>query len=882
MKKVRAWLVRFGGLFDKTRKDREFDEELESHLEFCVDDFIKSGMNPAEARRQAILKLGGIEATKEAYRDRRGLPWLENASRDFRGAARTLRKNPGFTMVAVATLALGIGANTAVFTVINNVLLRPLPWPDSERVVSLWEGNPAKKNSKTPVAPAQFVDLRRDAKSFQALAGWNTSAINLVADGGFPERYQGAAVTEDFFRVVGTLPRRGTVFSAEQFVPGKDGVVLISDAVWRERFSEAKDVVGRTVQINGRPRTIQGIMPPGFQAPAKAQFWVPRIFSEHDREDRDYKTLLVLGRLAEGVTVERAQAEIQTLFAGLRQQFPDFLTGWDIHLHPALEDVAAPLRPTLFTLLGAVITVLLLACLNVANLELARGISRQGELSVRAALGAGRSALLRQLFMESLVLAGLGGAAGLLLARGFISILLALAPPTLPRIDRVTLDAAAFAYTAGACALTGILFGLFPAWRFSRANPIDALRRAGQRATAFTGWTRHALAIVQVGAAMAVLISTGLLLRSFDRLQRQDLGFDPVNLMTVRLELSPARYGAGDKREVFAEEVLRELSETPGVETAAATTFLPFQGWPQFIMRLEDDADIKVSSAPATGYQGVSAGYFRTMNMPVVKGRGFTADDRENAKWVTIVNQSFARHFFGDRDPIGRRFEVGFADPPNWMEIVGVVADSKGLSLETQPGEQVFVPLRQQPAFLRDNPALSLVVRGRGGVPALSDGIRRAVWAVDKQQPLHLLQPMTQVVSEQTAQRRFTLVVLSAFAGTAVLLASLGLYGVMSGGVAARRRELGIRLALGSPRARLLWLVLRNGLKLTLAGILLGLLASFASTRFLQSLLFEIKPLDPMTFCAVPLLLMLVALLACWLPARRAGRVNPMEALRSE
>lgn len=801
---------------------------------------------------------------------------------DLRFAFRQLLKNPTFTAVAVLTLALGIGANTAVFTVFNGVLLKPLPWPDSHRVMSLWEGSPSKGHSKTPVAPAQFMDLRRDAKSFQALAGWSSSAINLVTEGGSPERYQGAVVTEDFFRVVGVEPGKGRGFDPDNFNPGKDGVVLLGNGVWQDRFGGDAGIVGRAIRINGRSRTVIGVMPAGFQSPAKAQFWVPKVFTQFEREDRDFKSLLVLGRVAEGVSVGQAQTELKTLYAALRSQHSDVLDGWDIEAHAALEDVAAPMRPMLLTLLAAVATVLLLACLNVANLSLARGVTRHGELSVRAALGADRRVLLRQLLVESLLLTLLGGVCGLALARGMLSTLLAIAPPTLPRLDQVRLDAVAFAFTAGACAFTGLLFGLAPAWQMSRANPSDALRSAGSRATASTGWLRNALVVAQVGAAMSVLVATGLLLRSFDRLVKQDLGFDPVNLATVRLELPPVKYGADLKRDLFSEEVLRRLRETPGVESAAASTFLPLQGWPHYIMRLEEKADIQVSDAPTTGYQGVSPEYFRTMGMQLIRGRGFTSDDRENAVPVAIVNQRFARKHFGDRDPVGRRFEVGFADPSNWLEIVGVVSDSKGPSIETQPDEQAFVPLRQQAEFLRGNPAISLVVRSRGDPASVSEGIRQAVWAVDREQPLHLLKPMIAVIGEQTAQRRFTLTVLGAFAVAAVLLAMLGLYGVMSSGVVSRTRELGIRLALGAPRTSLLRLVLGGGLRLTLAGVGFGLLGSFISTRLLQTMLFEVRPLDPLTFCAVPLILLLVALLACWLPARNAARVDPMEALRTD
>jgi len=800
----------------------------------------------------------------------------------MKSTLRQLLKSPGFTLVAVLTLALGIGANTAVFTVVDGILLQPLPWPDSHRVLSLWEGNPTKGHARTPMAPAQFLDLRRDAKSFQALAGWNPAAVNLAPEDGTPERHQGALVTEDFLKVVGVAPILGRGFQSEQFEAGKDGVVLIGHGVWMETFGGRPDVVGKPILINGRTRVVSGVLPPGFQTPAKARFWVPKVFSAFEKEDRDLKSLSVFGRLVDGASPEQARSELQTLFAGLRDGHPDVLTGWDVDAHPALEDVAGPLRPTLFTLLAAVAMVLLLACLNVAGLALARGMVRQGELSVRAALGADRARLMRQLLLEGLLLTGLGGLVGLLLAQGLLSALLAMAPASLPRLESIRLNGTALAFTAGACVLTGLFFGLLPAWQLSRVNPLDALRQVGGRATASVGWLRHGLVVVQVGAALSVLLATGLLLRSLDRLMRQELGFDPEHRMTVRLELPPIRYGADHRREQFAEEVLHGLAATPGVEAAAATTFLPLQGWPRYILRLEEKADVRVSDAPSTGYQGISPTYFNTMGMPLVQGRGFTDADREDSVKVAVVNRAFARKFFGDRDPVGRRVEVGFSEPPAWLEIVGVVTDTKGPSLEAQPDEQVFVPLRQQEGVLRGSPALSLVVRGRGDPAALAEGIRQAVWKLDRAQPLHLLKPMTQIVEEQTAQRRFTVTVLGVFAGTAVLLAALGLYGVMSSGVTARTRELGIRLALGSQRSGLMGLVLRRGAALTSAGIALGWLGALAGSRLLRSLLFGIEPMDPVTFGLVPLLLALVALVACWIPARRASRVDPMVALRAE
>jgi len=801
---------------------------------------------------------------------------------DLKFAFRQLWKNPGFTIVAMLTLALGIGGNTAMFTVVNTLLLRPLPWPDSHRVVSLWEGNSRKGASQVPVAAAQFVDLRREVKSFVALAAWNPAAVNLAAEGTTPERYAGALVTEDFFKVIGIGPVVGAGFTAEHFQPGHDHVTLISQSVWQQRFGGDPNIVGRTVTMNGRTRVVVGVMPAGFQTPAKASFWVPKVFSPFELQDRDYKGQFVLGRLAAGVTLESARSEVETFYAGLRREHAEVLEGWSPLVHRALEDLVKPLRPALLVLLGAVGVVLLMACLNVANLLLARGSARQGEFGVRAALGAGRLRLAFQSLAESIAIALPGSLLGLVFAQGCLKLLLALAPTTLPRLDQVQLDLTALLFTAVISVATIIVAGLAPAWHQAQADPMDALRSGSSRATSRVGWWRRGLVVFQVGASVVVLVVTGLLLRSFDRLLQRDLGFEPANLLTVRLELPPVKYATEHRRDQFAEEVLNRLSAVPGIEAAAASTDLPLQGWPQFIMRTEENPIVRPSDAPATGYTGVTVDYFRAMGMRVVKGRGIATGDREDNPRVCVVNETFARTHFGGRDPLGKRVEIGFSVPPNWIEIVGVVNDAQNAQLEMQPKEQVFVPLRQQPAFLRGNPAISLVVRSRGAEAALTEGIRQSVWAVDRDQPLHLLQPMTRVLDDATAQRRFSVMVLSAFAGVALALATIGLYGVMSGFVSVRTREIGVRLALGARRADVRRLIMRSGAGTLGLGMLLGTPAALAVGRLLQAQFFETKPLDAVIWMGVIATVAIAGLAACLIPAVRATRVDPMEALRNE
>ena len=867
-------------LFGKPGLEADMDDEMRSHIEMQTQENIESGMSAEEARQAALRQFGWAESVKNACRDQRGAGWAEHLAQDMRFAARMLQKNLKLTLLSVATLALGIGATSAVFTVANTLLLKPMPWPEPGRVVSLWEANPQKGVPQAPLAAAQFLDAR-ELKSFSALAAWGSTPINIASEGATPARFPGAMVTEDFFRVVKTPPLLGGGFTAEHFKPGSDMVVILGHGVWQSRFGGRSNVLGEAIQINARARTIVGVMPPGFQTPAKAQFWAPKIFSPFEVEDRDYKGQLVLGRLADGVTLEEARAEARLLFSRLRADYPDVMAGWEPEIHYAAEDAIKPVRPAMLALVAAVAAVLLMACVNVASLLLARGEGRAGELSVRAALGASRRRLSAQLLAESALLAVLGGFCGLLLGAALLKVLLAIAPPNLPRIDQVRLDGAAILAAALACIFTGLAAGLAPAWRFSMADPMDALRAAGQRFSAGAGWLRRGLVAFQVAASVVVLIAAGLLLRGFDRLLSLDLGFQPSRLMSARIELPPAKY-SGERREQFAAEALERLQAHPQVEEAAFTTLLPMQGWPSIIMRTEDNPVQRPSEASATGYSGVSPKFFSVMGMRVLRGRAFQESDHETAPLVCVVNESFARRHFKDANPLGKRIEVGFAEPPNWMEIVGVVNDARNAALEMQPQAQVFAPLRQQPGFLRSNPALSLAARFHGSEEAAAEAVRQAVWSIDKSQPLHLLRPVSAAIAEQAAPRRFVVIVLGFFAVTALTLAALGLYGVMSHAAALRTREIGVRMALGAQGRDVMRLVLGAGVKTLLIGLAAGIPGAFFGARLIRSILFETPPHDPVTWAGVVLLLISTGLLACFIPALRAARVQPMVALRCE
>lgn len=798
---------------------------------------------------------------------------------DLRFALRQLLKNPGFTVVTVLTLALGIGATTAIFSVVNTVLLKPLPLPQSERIVSIWERGPNGQFDKTPASAQNYLDWKAHAKSFRALTCWQPTPANVGAEGGTPERWNAALVHEDFFQVAGVSPLIGAPFRPEHFRSGSDAVVILGNGVWQERFSGDPAVVGKTITLNGVTRTIVGVMPAGFQTPAQARVWLPRVFHQQALADRGYKHLYVLGRLADGATVEQANAEVAGIAAQLAREYPAFLEGWGAFAHPVLEDVAQPTRLPLLVLLGAVGVLLLMACVNVANLLLARSSARVGEMALRVAFGARRRHLVRQLGLESLLLATLGGVAGWLLAGILLKLVISAAPAGLPRVQQVSLDFTTLAFTLGSSLSTAFLFGFAPAWRLILVQPVLAVRDSADQTTARTGRMGQSLVVFQIAAAMVLLVAAGLLMRSFAQLMTENLGFRPDHLLTFRLELPRAKYGDSSRRGQFASTLLEKLAAVPGVASAGITSQLPLQDWPQFITRVEGRPSPRVNEAPTTGYSGVSADYFRTLGITVVRGRGFSESDRSGSPLVCVVNEAFARRFFPNEDPMGRRIEVGFDEPPRWIEIVGIAGDARNQSLEVQPQEEVFVPLTHQLDFL--GPALSVAIRMRPGTSDITSAVRQSVWSIDKDQPLHNLKLMREVLIEATAQRRFTLLLLTVFASLALLLTLVGLYGVLAYAVSRRRREIGVRMALGAQRGNITRLVLREGLLLAGIGLALGWIGTLAVTRVLRSLLYGVTPTDPLTFAAITLLLAAVALLACLIPARRAARTDPMVALRS-
>jgi putative ABC transport system permease protein len=796
---------------------------------------------------------------------------------DLRYAVRTLLKSPGFTGVAVLALALGIGANTAIFSVVNGVLLRPLDYEDPGRLVTFRETR-LPQFPRFSVSPGNFESWRTGSTAFDGIAAYGNSFLNLTGRGD-PEQLRGATATAGLFEMLGAQPALGRVFTAEEDEPGRDTVVVVSHGLWQRRFGGDPTLVGQTLTLNGRVRTVIGIMPSGFEFPqADTALWIPLALTPEQRDQHGSHYLSAAARLRDGVSLEQATAELQTIAERLEQEFPQSNEGWGVVVTPMLDSLVADSRPTLLVLLGAVGLVLLIACANVANMLLARATGRQKEIATRLALGAGRGRVVSQLLTESLVLGLLGGGSGVVLAVWGLSALPALAPE-LPRIDGVALDARVLGFTALVTLATSVAFGLVPALHASRPDLVGSLKEGGHGASGGRGRrrARSLLVVGETALALVLLIGAGLLIKSFWLLQQVDPGFDAEDVLVVGLSLPDATYPEPADARAFYHQLVDRITTAPGVRAVGVTQSLPFFGDYVLGYRVEGRPEPEPGQMQATNHYVVTPGYFEAMGIALRRGRFFTDLDREDGVPVLLINETLARQEFPDEDPIGQRIHVTHGQETVFREIVGVVADVKQYDLASTARAQTYEAFWQRPFQFT-----SIVVSTESDPRGLASVVRRDVLSIDGDQPLSRVLTLEEIVGRSIAQERASSRLLTLFGGIALLLAAVGIYGVLAYSVAQRTREFGIRMAVGADGGDVMRLVLGQGLALTATGIAVGLAAAAAVTRVMASQLYEVAPIDPATFLVVPLALFVAAFAACCLPALRATRVDPLVALRSE
>ncbi|HKP88256.1 MAG TPA: ABC transporter permease [Blastocatellia bacterium] len=810
---------------------------------------------------------------------------METILQDLRYGVRVLFKKPGFTALAVIALALGIGANSAIFSVVNAVLLRSLPYDEPERLVMIWGTMP--QSDRTSTSAADFIDYREQNQVFEQVAAFNAASFTLTGTEQ-PEQIRGARVSADFFSALRVQPTIGRAFQPEDDKPGAARVVVLGQKLWQRRFNSDQGIIGNVVTLNGQSFTVIGIMPAEFQFTipgffrTPAELWTP-IALIKDNTARGNQYLRVIARLKPDITLERAQAEMTTIAGQLQQQYPGTNTGLGVRLIGLHEQIVGNIRPALLILLGTVGFVLLIACANVANLLLARAAARQKEIAIKLALGATRRRLARQLLTESMLLALIGGAFGILLALWSTDVLVSLSPANLPRVKEVGVDGYVLGFTLLISILTGALFGLVPALQASKPDLNETLKEGsrGSSENLGRGSLRRLLVIFEIAAALVLLIGAGLMIKSFLRLNEVNAGFNPRNVLTMMLSLPRAKYKEPHSQAAFFREALERINNLPGVESVGAINDLPLGGdRDATAFAIEGRAAIPPGQQPVTEWRLVNPDYFKAMSVPLIRGRAFSEADNRDAPPVVVINDSFARRFFPDEDPLGKRVILNLAisyPAPIPREVVGVVGDVRDLGLDAEARPEVYAPYLQETVSY-----MALMVKANTDPAALAAAVRGEVLAIDKDQPISAIQSMEQIIRESVAGRQFNMTLFAIFAGVALLLAAVGIYGVMAYSVTQRTHEIGIRVALGANHKDVLRLIVGQGMAMAFVGVGLGLGVALVLTRVMSSLLYEVSATDPATFVAIPLLLAGVALLACYVPARRAMNVDPMIALRYE
>jgi len=891
--RVRAWLMRFGGLFGKQRRDRELAAEIESHLQIHIEESLRAGMTPEEARRTALIRLGGIEQTKENCRDRRGVPWLESLAQDIRFGLRMLRKNPGFTAVAILTLALGIGANTAIFSVINALFLHPPGIAHADGVVALRAKYVKLGLENIVVSPPDFAQIR-DSKQIFASAALEDAADFNYTGGDYPQRLRGAQVSWQWFNVFEARPLIGRVFSPSEDQPNANREVVLSYGAWQRWFGADPGAIGRTIQLNEQPYRIIGVMGPEFRWPEDVDLWAPIGLppESFDINNTFNESYFAVARLQPNVSFSQASAYVRILAKRVRDNPASSFakdSGWNLFLMPITALVFGNLRTPILILACAVAFVLLIACANIAGLLLAKAAGRSKELAVRAALGASRVRLLAQALAENAVLGLAGILLGLFFAREGIKALMLAAPQGIATGD-FPLDGYVLLFTASVGIASVLIFGTLPAWHTSQADPYNALRESGRSTTGSRGRQnlRSFLVAGELALGLVLLAGTGLLLKSVARISEANPGFQPESVMTAALSLPRQQYDTPGKQIAFFQTVLDRLWHTPGIAAAGAGNVLPFSGRNNSAsFQIEGKPSGPGSPGPHGDIRVVTGGYFSALAIPLLRGRLFTDSDRAGSEPVAVIDENLARQYWPDQDPIGQKIRSGTDKNGPWSTIVGVVGHIRFNQLAGEESSTVGAQSSSKgayyyPIYQKEAPAGFLVVKGRGGQAALADALREAVQGVDANQPIHDLKSMDSLIAASLGPQRFATNLLAAFAGLALVLAAVGLYGLVSYSVSQRTNEIGIRMALGARPSDVLQIILRQGAKLILAGIVAGIGVGLMLTRAMQSLLYRVSPFDPVSFVCAAGVLVLVALAACYIPARRAMRVDPMVALRYE
>ena len=872
---VKNWMRR-------RRVDAELDEEVRSYAEMLADEKVRKGVNAQRARREARTELGGVEQVKEQTREVRAGHFLETLWQDVRYGARMLRRNPGFTFIAVITLALGIGANTAIFSAVNAVMLRPLPFRNASQLMVVWHTPPQKSFPgvhRFVVSPANYLDWQSENHSFAQMSAIGFSRFKVTGLTQ-PESVQGRRVSSDFFSLLGVSPIAGRGFVAADDQPGRGNIVVLGYAFCQSHLGTPQNALGKTIQLDDQSYTVIGVMPPRFDFPFQAQMWKPLAWTDKDRAVRGNHNYIVIARLKSGVDERKAQAEMSAISSRLAQQYPVDDAGWGALVLPVRELVAGSVGPALLVLFGAVGFVLLIACTNVANLILAKSLGRRKEIAIRTVLGASRGRVMRQVLVESLLLAVAGGALALVIARFAIDAIAAFLVSQLPLTIQVGLDGSVLAFTLAISILTGVIAGVAPAWHLTKTNLNESLKQGLGKTSADSGGNRarNVLIVSEVALCLVLLAGAGLTMRSLFLLRSVNAGIDPHNVLTVELVISKARYPGASQQTNFFESTLQRVRALPGVLSAADVDSPPFEGGSTEPVQVEGQPVVPMADQPEVALRMISPGYLTTMRIPLVQGRDFTEEDKKGSQRVILVSRSFAKRFWPHENPIGKHVALTFSSGPAFT-VAGVVGDVRlnGLDI-TQPVQAVYRPMLQNSETL----GMALAVRTGSHPRSLTSAVVDAVHEVDPYEPVANIVTMDELVDQSLAQYQLNMILLGTFAALALLLAAVGIYGVQAYAVRHRAREIGIRMALGARPSDVFRLIVGQGMKLALIGIGAGLTAALALTRLMASQIYGLSAMDPLTFAGVTIVLALIALVACYVPARRATKVDPVTVLNDE